>query len=390
MEQRKSYDLGDSNLAVPETAMAETRVFLNFAPKYFSPESELLIYSVKLMRSSAVNQRIKSLLNLKINWDNFTKSAMQHALVPLVYNTLSEFSQYVPKPALDKLKHLNQTISYNNLHLTRELLRLLALMKSNGIKALPYKGPVSAEFIYGQLSLRQFGDLDILILKKDILKAKELFHSIGYLPKISRSSDQDQVFIDSVLPYNYKFFSADGRVCVELHWKFTSKINSFPINYEHIMDNLTSIKIANRTVPTLKAEDLLLILCQHGSKHSWSRLLWICDVATLIHKHPSINWGYVIDTSTNLGARRMLFLGLFLAQNLLGARLPDLITEQIKADRKVEKLSQRVVEQFTSGLEKSVHGFEIHLFSCRMRERWRDKARYSAYQCIPRSILRKL
>ena len=56
----------------------------------------------------------------------------------------------------------------------------MKLLESNGINAIPYKGPVLANLAYGNLSFREFGDIDILINKSDALKAKEIMISNGY------------------------------------------------------------------------------------------------------------------------------------------------------------------------------------------------------------------
>jgi len=66
-----------------------------------------------------------------------------------------------------------------NLLLTRKTLKDFKLLESNGILAIPFKGPVLASSLYGNLALRTFSDLDILVVKKDIMKAKDVLLSSG-------------------------------------------------------------------------------------------------------------------------------------------------------------------------------------------------------------------
>lgn len=358
-------------------------VFFEFITKHFEPEIQLLLYCAARRNNPAFDEHVKRLAQANTNWDVFTTLAIRHSLIPLVHKTLNEFSDYLPLEAYSKLKQLTQTNSFNNLYLTNELLRLFAIMESNGIKALPHKGPVLAKLAYGDVSLRQFCDLDILVPQKDVLKTKELFRQINYFPKNSKTDEQDRVFIDSDRPYNYKFISENGRVSVELHWKFTSKYNSFHIDYEHIMDDLMSVEIAGKRISSLRIEDLLVILCQHGSKHFWTRLLWINDIAMLIHNHPQIDWKRAVDFSVKSGAERMFFLGLNLSQILFNTALPKDISSRIEADRKVKKLTNQIVEQTNSNSKNLIQGFEAYVFSCQMRERWRDRVRFSSYQLIP-------
>jgi len=37
-------------------------------------------------------------------------------------------------------------------------------------------------------------------------------------------------------------------------------------------------------------EDELVLICIHGAKHFWERLMWIADVAALISRQTAINW----------------------------------------------------------------------------------------------------
>src|SRR5437870_4666302 len=50
-----------------------------------------------------------------------------------------------------------------NLLMLRELLEVLDLFAEHSVPALPYKGPILAAVEYGNVSLRTFCDLDILV-----------------------------------------------------------------------------------------------------------------------------------------------------------------------------------------------------------------------------------
>ncbi|MCA9471117.1 MAG: nucleotidyltransferase family protein [Nitrospira sp.] len=49
------------------------------------------------------------------------------------------------------------------------------------------------------------------------------------------------------------------------------------------------MSIYDTQVRSLRAEELLLILCVHGSKHVWEELKWVCDVTELIRAQ-QIGW----------------------------------------------------------------------------------------------------
>src|ERR1700681_921232 len=64
--------------------------------------------------------------------------------------------------------------------LTGKLLRLLELFQAAEIPVIPLKGPVLAQILYGDPVLREFEDLDLLVRKRDVLRALQLLNAHGY------------------------------------------------------------------------------------------------------------------------------------------------------------------------------------------------------------------
>jgi hypothetical protein len=123
-------------------------------------------------------------------------------------------------------------------------------------------------------------------------------------------------------------------------------------------------------------EDLLLVLCVHGTRHCWDRLIWVTDVAEFLATQPQVDWSALLDHSQRLRARRMLLLGLLLAREYFGATLPSIVHDQIQDDLPaLHKLSSewfmRLQKQSSDEglLRKAV-------FHLRCRERWSDRFRY--------------
>jgi hypothetical protein len=56
---------------------------------------------------------------------------------------------------------------------------------------------------------------------------------------------------------------------VELHWGFVDRQFSLPLDAEGLWGRLQRVSLGGGTIPTLSPEDLLLILCMHGSVHLW-------------------------------------------------------------------------------------------------------------------------
>lgn len=344
---------------------------------YTHPEAELLLCCARTDIHSEAEQ-IKALLKEKINWDYLLRTALWHGMAALLYCSLNATCpEAVPKPILDQLRYYFHNLARRNLFLTRELLKLLNLFQAHEIPAIPYKGPVLAASAYGNLALRQFCDLDILIHRQDALKVKSLLLNQGYrLSQEQPSGAQEAMWFKSACEYN--FVSNDGKVMVEPHWAIARPKYCFLLDPECLWQRLETISLAGTPVLTFQPEDMLLIVCMNGTKDHWQSLKQICDVAEVIRAHQEIDWERVIKQASILGSERMLKLSLFLASDLLGTALPEKVWQRIQADPVVKSLATQVRERLFVNATNSpkFEDSNFSLWDIRVRERLQDRVRY--------------
>src|ERR1051325_2480634 len=142
------------------------------------PENEILVCIARKTLSEDRLAHLHSLLDGELNWEYVCEKADQHRLLPLLYHHLNATSpQKVPAPILDALKQSFIKNSQMGLYLFSELRRLLRLFEDQGIAAAVFKGPVLAAAAYGDIGLRQTGDIDILIEPGAFAAAKQLLSS---------------------------------------------------------------------------------------------------------------------------------------------------------------------------------------------------------------------
>lgn len=97
--------------------------------------------------------------------------------------------------------------------------------------------------------------------------------------------------------------------------------------------------LAGAEVPDAEPETLLLLLCMHGSKHRWSKLLWICDVARLLASKPGMDWQKVNQEAKEAGLWRALALGVLLAHRVADAEVPEEVLKRFESDRPIYRLA---------------------------------------------------
>ena len=299
---------------------------------------ELLLCCARTRASEGVVARTRELAASEVDWEYLFLLARRHSVVPLLYLQLERHaSDLVPREKLSQLKRHYLENSARNTILTAELCRLITLFAGSGIEAIPYKGPVLALFAYDNLALRRFVDLDIIVNKNDVLKAREILLAHGYAPAKSLSLSQQELLLHT--QHNLQFSRDNNRLIVELHWEVAPHLFAETVDAETLWQDLVSIDLNGTQVKTLSAEDLLFSLCVHGSRHLWERLGWICDVAELISRR-SVDWNALLKRATAADSERMFLLGLYLAEHLLDAPLPPEVKQRCDAD---ERLPWRVI-----------------------------------------------
>jgi hypothetical protein len=318
---------------------------------------------------------IRYLASRELDWDYISHTAEHHRLIPLVYRNLSHIcGSRVPKHVLWRFQQAHFTNATHNLRLTGELLRLLALLGAAGIQAVPFKGPVLAELLFGNVSLRQFGDLDILVRQGDVRRARELLVADGYKAEFELKGKFEAEYIRS--EHAFQFQKESCGFVVELHWRFGARNQVFPVNSKDVWSRLEERTFQGCRIAGLAREDLLLYLCAHGAKHGWDRLEWISCLSELIRHREGMDWEVVTRRAEEAGALRVLHVGLLLADSLLPLKLPPTVLERMRSDAAAQALSSQAREKlFIDEPDHSRREVWRQTFYLRARERWADRAR---------------
>jgi hypothetical protein len=350
------------------------------------PEMQLILCCARNEIDEADAQLIKTLIQQEnIDWQAVISYAYKNGLMPLLYTNLNAIApETVPKDALNLLRQLFYANTQRSLLLAGELVKILGLLQEQEIIAVPYKGPVLATSLYGNVGLREFCDLDIIVQQQDVLKVKKVLLAQGYRPKVEMTEPEEIAYLKSKGGHTYDFIDLDKGILIEVHWRITPEYTS-PIEPKHFWKNLKPFSFAGLTVPYLPLEDWLLILCVHGSRHRWQKLSWPFDIAQLIRITKEINWQKLIQEANEFDCKRMLFIGLFLAHHFAGITLPADVLKQIAADSEVNSLGSAICQELLSKDYPQKKVMARTVYQIRVRERLENKFLY--FQCFLRWLL---
>jgi Uncharacterised nucleotidyltransferase len=305
------------------------------------PEKELLARCARTRVDPASTKKIAALLNGNLDWDCVFDQAAENSVTPLLGRQMQALpTGGVPAPVLDRLKEVCRANTIRCLFLTAELIRIFDLFHSRGIQAIAYKGPALAMQAYGDMTLRQFEDIDIIVRQSDLPKANEVMLGLGYRPRFDWIVSSGVP--SSIIPGEYNYRDEKRRIMVELHTELT--LRHFPEvpDLEDFSNRLTFVKLNDREIPTFSVEDTLIVLSLHGTKDFWERLSWIADISELIQRYPNLDWSVTIDRAKVLRAERMLHVALLLATNLTETPFAEEIQRRLRSDRTANDLASEV------------------------------------------------
>lgn len=266
----------------------------------------------------------------------------RHRLLPLA----SDIIELLDEPNRVKWKHTIQTLNLRSLHLSAELGKIITGFNKAGIKAIPLKGPVLAQSLFGNLGSRHSVDLDILIKGVEITRILEVAEGLGFVqtfPKSGLSSKQWDHY------FRYKkemgLTNANQSVFVELHQGIDNLNILNPSEKYLLFEDLSKQKIGGSEFYCMNFESSFLYLAFHGGLHQYRRLFWLRDITTALERWKLDHFKILADAK-KLGMERLLGVSLLLASHYFNTEIPAVYQPYIKENKKIlQRLRNFCMEQ---------------------------------------------
>lgn len=342
------------------------------------PEIRLLILCSGTSLSSPAAREISRILSGKLDWDYLKRTASRNGVLPLLCKRLlSDFPEELPKDVRTDLSAYFVEHSRYNLFTTLRLIELIGLLESSGIPVLPFKGPVLAQTAYGNLALRQYIDLDILVQPKHFDEAVEIlvangFKAFGRAGKIRRGAS----FLGRKKDIG---LIGPDDVRVELHWKLSGFHFALPVEIDRLWSRLEKVELAGASLSTLCFEDRFIYLCLHGSRHAWEKFAWVCDLhelyLTAMSSEEGFRWYLIRRQAEEYGCLRVVELGLHLMLRFFGPETEDPAIERLADDEALKRIADQITgKNFARSVRSSDIG-DWYLYHLTLKERRTDRLR---------------
>jgi hypothetical protein len=222
-----------------------------------------------------------------------------HRLSVRQVNTLFE-TIVLPEVIEEKIKEIE---------IVKEFLSIYDLLSANNIRFIPLKGPVLSFRLYGDATMRNYNDIDILVDAENINRTKVVLEQIGYRTDCidwpGKKALQQRL---TKHINNISLSNPEKGIVVEVHWRIL-RISpvTFSVLNNLVNQNLITLSFAGRSFTVLNNELELLYLITHGGLHFWMRLKWLHDIDTFLRKQ-IIDWERFKRLTNELKSDRLVAL----------------------------------------------------------------------------------
>jgi hypothetical protein len=287
-----------------------------------SIEDRLCLLLARARFSPDVSRQAAELLKAGANWNALLKRARVHGLIPLVYRRLQALE---PCSMPEKTRRdLAQSFALNairNQTLVEELGRVLELFARIEVLAIPLKGVVLAEALYGDTALRICADLDVLIQPKDFESCLQALRSEGY-------SDRLREPLLARLLANYGkdclLMRADEKAhySVQVHcgliWGGPAERQSL----NEVWQDAVPRHFHDAPAYAMDPEWEFLYLALHAARHGMFPFKWLVDLDWIVARG-GVDWPKVKNLAARFGWENAVRSSLAASALLLDTPIPE-------------------------------------------------------------------
>jgi Uncharacterised nucleotidyltransferase len=287
-----------------------------------APELDLLLACTRWPQTPADRDLIRLLSAKPLDWQRFILLVQHHRLVPLVAHNLhaSIGGEATPeqKTAVDALRQMASANTFRALGSLAELRRVVQELQSHNVSVRVLKGIPLAQSVFGDLSLRATGDLDLLIDEDSILEADRLLRGFGYrgLFQVERFTPRRFAFYRTHWKDIAYQNSATGFE-VDLHWR-CFRNSAMPGGGLCATPDAETVCFGNFQVTTMPAMETLLYLCVHGTLDGWLYLKSLADVGAQVRTMDATQLDALATLAASYAILPELSAALILARRYFG------------------------------------------------------------------------
>ena len=352
------------------------------------PEMDLIRRCARTEIDDDMRQAICSQVEGGVEWKRLQAFAGYHRVLPLVSSSLiAACGDGLPGKLAEWFRKQSFATASFNLMLLKELVHLIHLMDVEEIPMMVFKGPLFSEEVYGHIGLRQSSDIDLLVRSADVGRVEAILGQNGYMP----AGRPDRRLVRRWYAHNegqYAYLHRGRLWSLDLHTRVMPRGYAVPGDFDGLRETSREVAVNGTVARTPGEVEMLLTLCLHGTKERWQELKNVCDVAEYLRSHPALDGEAVVRLARSIQCERILYLGLYLARNLLDAPVPEVLAERMDTEPTVKALAGPIIRDLMRGRTEFLKPKERFRYFYAVQDTPVHRARYATYVFFRRLVER--
>lgn len=298
-----------------------------------SKEELLLLLCCQHEEEKELAGKINALLAEELNWGYILKTSGRHGISGIVYKRIAKCNKQlsVPTDAFKNFCHIYHKTSYINLLFIQEYKRIAKAFSDEKIGIIPLKGIDFVQHLFSNIGLRPMSDVDILVKKNYLDRAKQILKALEY-------NQKDEPADNLIKNFHSVFWRRIKNiyVFVELHWNIDFPDSPYRIRIADLWERSKQPSGDIQYSQRFSIEDNIIFNCFHLFRENTLdknpfKLKNFVDLEEMIRQNNNlINWQAVIKRSEEYAIKRPVLLIFHLLQNLFHISIDLNIADELK------------------------------------------------------------
>jgi hypothetical protein len=287
-------------------------------------EERLLLLLARGRLTDSIRTQARSLLEQALSWPLLLRLTRMYGVTPLFYQHLRQLGfPNVPATVVAELGAAYRLTAMRNTLMVRELVEVMQRLDSAGVPVIPLKGVALAASLYGNPTLRECVDIDILVPRSQVGQAYHVLQAMGYCGESAEVMEEplQRRLLNSRIEYGLTRDERGFRYLLELHWGVFLGHPSERVAVEALWAETSATPVFGVMAFQASAEWTFLFLAVHAARHQWRGLKWFSDIHELC-TWTAIDWAKVRVDAERFGWENALELTLSACHTLFGTSIP--------------------------------------------------------------------
>ena len=300
----------------------------------FAPAASLLIESGRRSLGIRADNGIRA---SSAAWNALPDAAERHGLTAWVHLAVRHTAT-APPQVLAAIEARARAQHVRALQAVSQLSAVCRSLQSAGLGVVSLKGPLFSTWLYGDLGMRRFVDLDLLVEPHQRERAFAVLTGAGYSLRGGVSIATARTIYAGTGAW--PLVHAAGFP-LDLHWRAQALGFAAPLRPREVLRESITIPGAGADIRIPSATHAATLALLHAAKHLWSSLELVLAIAHLMRR-ADIDWTHVHRLASRAGAWKACAAGLALAGDVFEVDSPPAVRDRLRA-RGIGRLAHRAL-----------------------------------------------